>query len=1141
MRGTTRVFVEQLKHDKVRRNRLISALCVLSLLVAIGVFWQLRIEGITLATGECCGLEEHQHSEGCYDADNVLTCEFEEHIHDIACYSDPNADTEDASIWEATLPKEVSGVWGEDVVSVAQSQLGYTESERNYILSENGDKQGYTRYGAWYGNPYGEWDSMFVAFCLKYAGVPSDVAPVNSGTETMRAEWESVGRYQSDNYIPSVGDIIFIDNDENGVVNAVGIVTEVNDIQLSVILGNSNQCVESKIYDINDSTIAGFGVLSGTPEVQDLVTISYVNENGVEFTAVGYMPENSKLVINELLDPERQLLIDMLDGYMMGDDFFAYDIEITADGEVIEITDNISITIDGMNISESVIAQGYYFPKINEEDIVSIIPEEATFAMLDTEMTDNGIEFELDSLSVFCLGYVSLDEFESTAEQAEGTNWIKFRDMYLESLENGDPENDGDQDSDGVTNENYPEVEPTSEHSSDVQIIERGGEATPAPPNQDDDVTVSKTISGTDIENVFDITLQVETSQNFNELYNSISVVVVMDVSNTMNYDFGNAEGGEGLTRYEAAMLAAEGFIDSFASTVTAESKVGFVAFNTHGHEIFGLQSCVGEDQADELKQIMRDRTSEIVYSEGYGQSHDRFTNFEAGLKMANDMLALDTSRYKFVIFISDGMPTTYLIRDSEGNPIEGFEYTGYDPFTQPGVPGTDGIFHDAVFYESDRYCWRGTDYSDKAAVRAREQAAVMKEAGIEIYSVGVAIGAKTIQDYVEQYANSDFSTIDIVALDENGNTEIGHPDSAAAYKEWLKTIIGSNHYGDSTDYSELQHAYDEIFETIYELLLEVDEASWTISDPVPGEIEFIGFYDKDQTYLTDANDQGVHILTGVHFEGRENTVNLTLAENRINWDLKKSGYALETIIEGDMTITMYTYTLVYRVRLMNEESEFEEWKEYDTNGITTLQYQTVIADEGSIVVSEPKFVEFPIPSVQGYLSEFSFYKVDNYGRGVGDAEFTLIHDTENCSHCRGDHLDESLATSVSIDDFVAVSDENGVVTFVNIPSGHNYTLVETEVPSGYIADNADYRVGVHYDDITLTVDYPNDDPPKTWNPQEGGEPFEIVNFTSYELPSTDGIGTQFYTYIGMLIMALPVVYGFVSKRKQIRGDSKQS
>lgn len=68
-------------------------------------------------------------------------------------------------------------------MKVAASQLGYAESTKNYQLSESDgtSHKGYTRYGAWYGNDYGDWSAMFVSLCLKYAGIPESAVPYAAG------------------------------------------------------------------------------------------------------------------------------------------------------------------------------------------------------------------------------------------------------------------------------------------------------------------------------------------------------------------------------------------------------------------------------------------------------------------------------------------------------------------------------------------------------------------------------------------------------------------------------------------------------------------------------------------------------------------------------------------------------------------------------------------------------------------------------------------------------------------------------------------------------------------------------------------------------------------------------------------------
>ena len=123
-----------------------------------------------------CGEEEqqeisepHRHTEACYTREFV--CTKPEHTHSLICYSDKSADLESAGEWEATIPELTGETAGENVALVAKSQIGYTQSGRNYEVDDAGGKHGYTRYGAWYGYPYSEWCAMFASFCLHYAGV----------------------------------------------------------------------------------------------------------------------------------------------------------------------------------------------------------------------------------------------------------------------------------------------------------------------------------------------------------------------------------------------------------------------------------------------------------------------------------------------------------------------------------------------------------------------------------------------------------------------------------------------------------------------------------------------------------------------------------------------------------------------------------------------------------------------------------------------------------------------------------------------------------------------------------------------------------------------------------------------------------
>ena len=253
-------YLLQLNTEKRRWQRAVVILSALSLIVALVTVWNLRMTGVTIANSASCGYEEHPHTEECFK-DDTLICEYEEHIHNISCYSDPKADVETSDIWVATLP-ELIGEKGADALSIAQSQIGYTESEKNYILAEDGEsKQGITRYGQWYGNPYGDWANMFTSFCLRYAGVSEEL--LNSGAEVMLDVWKESKLYRNwESYVPNEGDVVFLDKNTNGSVDTTAIVISIEDGSLTVVEGDVNNAVAQSVYTTSDGVVVGYGITS---------------------------------------------------------------------------------------------------------------------------------------------------------------------------------------------------------------------------------------------------------------------------------------------------------------------------------------------------------------------------------------------------------------------------------------------------------------------------------------------------------------------------------------------------------------------------------------------------------------------------------------------------------------------------------------------------------------------------------------------------------------------------------------------------------------------------------------------------------------------------------------------------------------
>lgn len=250
--------LNRLKKIRVRRLRMIAILLVLSLLVSFDVFWVLRQPGLTLAGDADCKITEHTHDDICQT--NEAPCGLVEHVHTIECYSDETADVETQLDWQRMFSDYPhTGKLGEDLAGIAKTQVGYSESALNFLVDDSGIRHGYTRYGAWYGAPYSDWSTMFVSFCLHYAGADPGEFPTNTGAASMAEQWKQLGKYMpAGKYVPTTGDLIFFEG------NKVGIVAEVHNTTLYVIRGDTEDSVQGSFMSSTDSSILGWGLTNNT-------------------------------------------------------------------------------------------------------------------------------------------------------------------------------------------------------------------------------------------------------------------------------------------------------------------------------------------------------------------------------------------------------------------------------------------------------------------------------------------------------------------------------------------------------------------------------------------------------------------------------------------------------------------------------------------------------------------------------------------------------------------------------------------------------------------------------------------------------------------------------------------------------------
>ncbi len=412
-----------------RRKRWQSVVTAMAAVVVFVTTYALILPAITMDNDTSCGLDEHIHMDECFapsDEDvKILSCDLAEHTHhEIACYADRSADVETRSDWEATLEDvNLLGELHRDVLFVAKSQLDYCESNKNLILNDDGKLSGYTRYGEWYGDPYGEWSAMFAAFCLNYAGVanmPFD-SDINGWISLLSEEKYDFYRTAGD-HVPTYGEVIFLDKDKDGAPDKVGIIAEVvPDIEgkgakIKVIEGDSSNKVQYVIYEYNSEMIIGYSILPDGLYKDKTVTAeiftdssygSVLNENNTVITVSGVMPKDGYVYAYPVEDEDESTLC-------------AYDITVfDGDGNVFQPLggDSLKVSIQSDVLKEEAIGEGYHAEAFH-------IPEDGEPQRMSAKYIESGIEF-------------SAEHFSTYAVRAANTTSVKNKEELASAINNG--------------------------------------------------------------------------------------------------------------------------------------------------------------------------------------------------------------------------------------------------------------------------------------------------------------------------------------------------------------------------------------------------------------------------------------------------------------------------------------------------------------------------------------------------------------------------------------------------------------------------------------------------------------------------------------------------------------------------------
>lgn len=154
---------------------------------------------------------------------------------------------------------------------------------------------------------------------------------------------------------------------------------------------------------------------------------------------------------------------------------------------------------------------------------------------------------------------------------------------------------------------------------------------------------------------------------------------------------------------------------------------------------------------------------------------------------------------------------------------------------------------------------------------------------------------------------------------------------------------------------------------------------------------------------------------------------------------------------------------LVYKVRLRVDEEGFNscatnmssntsQVESYRVNNSASVTY-SVLQDDGS---RSNESADFPIPYIRGLLYDIKVKKVDENGKALPNAKFSLTGTSANT----GANIAHDAASDVTQEQLT--SDSNGFITITGLPWG-TYTLTETTPPPGYRGDSTPHTAELCY------------------------------------------------------------------------------
>lgn len=400
--------------EKKQKRRLTSFITAMSVLVSTGVFWQLRGIGTAMT-------------------DETLAPDTNGQSADMSLLSSSLCETDE--VWESTLP-ELTDELAENAALIAASQLGYTENTQNYIIGDDGcTHKNYSRYGAWFGNPYGDWNTMFTCFCLHYAGVTEADIPFSSGCWAWSLKLSAKGVLSPFNKgSPKRGDVLLFDTDLDGKADRSGIISEIisdtDNPCIITIEGQTDGAVAECSYQTDDEHIFGY-VPVETPQTADETAMKFTAESvsGIKVSASaeqGIFPDGTKMLAADISREEAiKQASDALGTETADIEAVAVDISfISPEGIELEPADSSVVHVE-IDLPEEQKLSG------SQYSLLHIADSGGAEIVENADVSESGAVFEAESFSIYvvtALGEIEKDELHESLEEL---TWLPNDNGYV--------------------------------------------------------------------------------------------------------------------------------------------------------------------------------------------------------------------------------------------------------------------------------------------------------------------------------------------------------------------------------------------------------------------------------------------------------------------------------------------------------------------------------------------------------------------------------------------------------------------------------------------------------------------------------------------------------------------------------------